>query len=248
MMSHRSREVRRGRRDTPLKGAPAARRLGTPWPTALAAICVLGAAAGCGDRARDRASLDDLALAKPPPAQGTAARSTEEAPQCQTDAECVAPWRPDRPGCASADRCVQGQCIAPAAMTGVADATTGRVVFDTPQGERSFQVEIARDAFETQRGLMCREQMKADWGMLFIMPRREPHYFWMFNTLIPLDMFFLDEDWRVVGIAADAVPHSRSPRGVDRPSRYVLELVGGAAAEAGLKVGTQARFYPPRGI
>jgi uncharacterized membrane protein (UPF0127 family) len=155
-------------------------------------------------------------------------------------------WTPAMDGCGPLDRCVDAKCAQPPAMTGVAAQSTGRVTFETPMGERSYQVEVVQQPFETMRGLMCRTSMKPDWGMLFLLEARQIQHFWMKNTLIPLDMVFIDEDWQVAGVVADAAPRTTSSRAVDAPSRYVLELNAGEAARAGIAAGVKARFYPPR--
>lgn len=108
--------------------------------------------------------------------------------------------------------------------------------------DRQFAVEIADDDDERARGLMFREQMAADHGMLFIFERSEPQAFWMRNTLIPLDIMYFDSDKRFVSA------HYRVPtckHGGDRcpnyPSegdaRYVLELNAGVGAALALQPG-----------
>ena len=130
-------------------------------------------------------------------------------------------------------------------MTGAAHPETGEIAFETKGGETRYRIELVDEAFEIQRGLMCRPSMRAEWGMLFLMPAARPQKFWMKNTLIPLDMIFLDDNWAVVGVVARTEPQTLTSRGVDIPSRYVLELVAGAAAKAGIEVGAQARFFAP---
>lgn len=107
---------------------------------------------------------------------------------------------------------------------------------------RQFAVEIADADAERTKGLMFREQMDADHGMLFIFDRDEPQAFWMRNTLIPLDIMYFDSDKRFVSA------HYRVPtckHGGDRcpnyPStgdaRYVLELNAGVGAALALQPG-----------
>ena len=159
--------------------------------------------------------------------------------------DCTGDWTPDQRGCDTPNRCFGRACIAPPAMTGVANDQTGQIVFEgTP--EVTYQVEVARAPFETQRGLMCRDSMKPDWGMVFLLPMTRVQRFWMFNTLIPLDMVFLDEAWNVVGVVEGAEPLTLTGRGVAEPSRYVLELAVGQVRRAGIAAGQKARFYPPR--
>jgi uncharacterized membrane protein (UPF0127 family) len=150
-------------------------------------------------------------------------------------------------GCGTLERCFGGTCLPPPAATGAANAFTGSLTIETPSGERRYALEIADDHFETQRGLMCRTEMRPDWGMLFLLEETRLQSFWMKNTLMPLDMVFLTEDWTIAGIVPDVPPRTLDPRGVNTPSRYVLELVAGEARRAGLAAGQRARFYRPRG-
>jgi len=189
--------------------------------------------AGCADRPAPKPPAD---TSTPDPAPAT----------CATDRDCTDGWHPQMPSCGPLERCFASQCMQPPAMTGQANAETGQIAFETADGERRYGVEVVDDRFEITRGLMCRRAMQRDWGMLFLMEQTQVQSFWMLNTLIPLDMVFIDEQWTVVGVAPDATPRTTTPRTVGLPSRYVLELVGGEAARAGIAAGTQARFYAPR--
>ncbi|MEE2787172.1 MAG: DUF192 domain-containing protein [Myxococcota bacterium] len=166
-------------------------------------------------------------------------------PACGADLDCVGQWRPSEPGCGSVQRCLAGHCQDPPAVTGVSHPTTGRLAFETSGGDRVFSAEMASDRFAITRGLMCRPSMKNNWGMLFEMERTRVQSFWMKNTLIPLDMIFIDEAWTVVGVSADAQPGTLSSRSVGIPSRYVFEINGGLAQELGIQRGTKIRFFPP---
>lgn len=89
---------------------------------------------------------------------------------------------------------------------------------------------------------MYREHLDDDEGMVFLFERQQRLSFWMKNTWIPLDMLFIDSSLTVAGIVENAEPLTLSGRGVDAPSRFVLELKGGTAAALGLAVGQQVRF------
>ena len=109
------------------------------------------------------------------------------------------------------------------------------------KGER-FSIEVADDDATRSRGLMFRDRMADDHGMLFIFPDQRPRSFWMKNTRIPLDIIYLDRELRVVSISADTPPcRSRSRRCPGYPSagpaQYVLEINAGRAAELGLLPG-----------
>jgi uncharacterized membrane protein (UPF0127 family) len=118
-----------------------------------------------------------------------------------------------------------------------------RVVIETAAGQRhTVAVEVARTEAELTRGLMHRERLAPDAGMLFVFDASEVHSFWMKDTLIPLDMMFIDEGGRIVGVVERAEPRTLSLRSVDAPSRYVLEVNGGWSAAHGVRAGDHVRF------
>ena len=107
----------------------------------------------------------------------------------------------------------------------------------TSETVHEFTVEVANDMEEISFGLMERESMDADKGMLFdFNPPREPGMY-MKNTLIPLDMLFIAEDGYVEMIARNTVPGSLRTITPGVPVRAVLELNGGLAAELGILPG-----------
>ncbi len=118
----------------------------------------------------------------------------------------------------------------------------GQVDLRGDWGKARFSVEIADDKAERARGLMFRESMPTLSGMLFIYERAQPLSFWMRNTLIPLDLLFLDETGTVVTLHENAVPLDETPlSGGDAPLLAVLEINGGLARRMGIAVGTQLR-------
>ncbi len=118
-----------------------------------------------------------------------------------------------------------------------------KVVVETAGGARhEVLVELARTPEEQARGLMHRRELAEEAGMLFIFPESGPRSFWMKNTLIPLDLLFIDDAGAVVGIVRDAEPLTLTPRGVAAPSRYVLEVRGGWAARHGVDLGARVRL------
>jgi uncharacterized protein len=131
-----------------------------------------------------------------------------------------------------------------AVLAGSACATGNdpRVVLHTASGEVPVRVEIADEPKERNLGLMYRKEMAEDAGMLFIFDRTEVLSFWMKNTVLPLDMVFIDEDRKIVGIVENAVPFTTSPRTVGVPSRYVLEVNAGFSARHGVKAGDRVSF------
>jgi len=123
----------------------------------------------------------------------------------------------------------------------------GLVVFESARGEVAVEVEIAQDDEQRRIGLMLRRHLPDGQGMLFLMPDERVHAFWMKNTLITLDMIFVDEALRVAGVVERTTPLDRTPRSVGKPSRYVVEVPGGFASRAGIGAGDRMRIErPPR--
>ena len=109
-------------------------------------------------------------------------------------------------------------------------------------GGKTFSVEIADTQEEHALGLMYRDSMPADHGMIFLFPNEAPRRFWMKNTRIPLDIMYFDKDLKLVSISADTPPCrvSNCPSYSSKaPAQYVLELNAGLAASLGVKVGDQ---------
>ena len=116
------------------------------------------------------------------------------------------------------------------------------VIVTTPSGGAArFSVEIADDAQERARGLMFRESLPASHGMLFVYPNERPLAFWMRNTLIPLDMIFVDAQGVVVNVHANAVPHDETSIPSTGPALAVLEIGGGLAGALGIVAGATLR-------
>lgn len=117
---------------------------------------------------------------------------------------------------------------------------TNRLDIVTPDGvHRSFQIELAAKPAERERGLMYRQSLAADAGMLFDFGEDRMVSMWMKNTFIPLDMLFITRDGAVVTIAHDTVPQSLDSISSGRPVRAVLEIRGGEAARQGIVPGAR---------
>jgi uncharacterized membrane protein (UPF0127 family) len=121
-------------------------------------------------------------------------------------------------------------------------ATAPTVTIDTGGRQLAFRVEVAVTPSEHERGLMYRQRLDADAGMLFVFEAPRPQVFWMKNTYIPLDMLFIGADRRIVGIVENAVPETETPRQVGAPSQYVLEIGGGLSGRLGIRSGQQVEF------
>ena len=124
---------------------------------------------------------------------------------------------------------------------GWAACEPGRVELRGEFGTAAFAVEIADDAGERALGLMNRPSMPMGQGMLFVYEHPQPVSFWMRNTLIPLDMIFLDETGRVTRVHENAVPHDETPIPGGEGVLAVLEINGGLAARIGIAPGTEMR-------
>lgn len=113
------------------------------------------------------------------------------------------------------------------------------------EGER-FVVDIADDNDERTRGLMFVEDMPDSKGMLFIFPNEQPRSFWMKNTKIPLDIFYFDEQLKLVSVSENARP-CRTAQCSNYPStgpaKYVLELNAGKAEELGATAGSALTLH-----
>lgn len=125
------------------------------------------------------------------------------------------------------------------------DAGPARVLVKSGGKLHPVQVEVARTDAERERGLMKRERLEAGHGMLFVFETEDEHVFWMKDTLVPLDIIFIDGLGTIVGVVARAEPLTTSPRTVGVPSRYVLEVPGGWAEERGVRAGDGVRFEGP---
>ena len=108
-------------------------------------------------------------------------------------------------------------------------------------GQTRFTVEVADDAAERSVGLMHREKMATSAGMLFVYERPQRVSFWMRNTLIPLDMIFMDATGRVTRIHANAVPLDETGIEGGDAIQYVLEINGGLAERLGITEGSELR-------
>lgn len=130
----------------------------------------------------------------------------------------------------------------PPTTTTKPNAAAPRVMLTTPKGEVAVEVEIVSTPAQIERGLMYREYLPPDAGMLFLMGREYDWGFYMRNTLIPLDMIFITKDMTVAGIAENATPRTEDVRRVGVPSMYVLEVNGGWSKQHGLTKGARVRF------
>jgi uncharacterized membrane protein (UPF0127 family) len=103
-----------------------------------------------------------------------------------------------------------------------------------------FEIEVAADDAARARGLMFRDNMAEDHGMLFLFDDAQPRAFWMKNTHIPLDILFFDQDYRLVSVQQRVPPCRSDPCATypsTGPAKYVLELNSGMTDKLGVKPG-----------
>ena len=136
-----------------------------------------------------------------------------------------------------------GLAIMPAACSAQLQSfERNEVVIETASGSHAIAVELAVSPDQRAQGLMYRQKLGADEGMLFLYPSDRIATMWMKNTMIPLDMLFIAADGRVVRIAERTVPQSTETISSEEPVRAVLELNGGTAARLGIETGAVVRL------
>jgi uncharacterized protein len=131
-------------------------------------------------------------------------------------------------------------------VAALAGAGHARCAADTVElrggsGIQRFGVEVADTEAERARGLMQRAEMPSAAGMLFVYQADTHAFFWMKDTLIPLDMVFADAAGRVTRVHSDAVPQDLTPIDGGDGVRYVLEINAGLAKRMGIVPGSEMR-------
>ncbi len=115
-----------------------------------------------------------------------------------------------------------------------------------PDG-RQIVAEVMTSSADLMRGMMFRDALAPDRGMLFVHPSPGKYSYWMFQCLIPLDIIWMDTEKRIVEVSADTPPCKTDAKncpsyGGHQEAQFVLELAGGMAAKYGLKTGDTIRF------
>ena len=111
------------------------------------------------------------------------------------------------------------------------------IILHTGAGDHTFTTEWAIETPQRSCGLMFREEMAPDHGMVFDFLNERGVSFWMRNTLISLDMIFIEADGTVLNIAEGTTPLSLEGVPSDGPVRYVFEVIAGTAERIGLEPG-----------
>ena len=123
----------------------------------------------------------------------------------------------------------------------LAQFPTSELTIVSSTGRHQFKVEIAETQAQMTQGLMFRRSLAPDAGMLFDYKAPTVATMWMRNTLIPLDMLFVDGQGRIVNIHQRAVPQSLDIIAAAAPVRAVIELNGGTVARLGIAPGDQVQ-------
>jgi uncharacterized protein len=118
----------------------------------------------------------------------------------------------------------------------------------TKEGELSFlsekgttisqlNIEVADDEAQKQKGLMFRDKMEQNQGMIFLFDKEEPQAFWMHNTILSLDIIYINSKMEIVHIAKNAKPFDDTSLPSVKPAQYVVEVNGGYTDKLGIKEG-----------
>ncbi len=134
-------------------------------------------------------------------------------------------------------------CVSKPSAEGIERLEIVPLSITSPAGKTlHFKVEVARTADQQSRGLMFRESLAADKGMIFPMDPPRVASFWMKNTLIPLDMIFIRTDGTIAYIAHETTPMSLEPVSSGEPVSAVLELAGGQTGKQGINEGDSVKW------
>lgn len=107
---------------------------------------------------------------------------------------------------------------------------------------KTLDIEIADDDYQIQTGLMYRNSIKDEQGMLFIFPNEIARSFYMKNTRIPLDIIYISKDSNIVSFQKNAKPFDETSLPSNVPAKYVLEIKGGLSDEWQLNIGDRISF------
>lgn len=140
-------------------------------------------------------------------------------------------------------------CLLGAMMIATAGGASSLPVIDaviyTRTGEVPLRLEVAATPNARMTGLMDRDSIGPQDGMLFLFATEHDYGFWMKNTNIPLDILFVDAKRRIVHIAAQMLPHSLAEHKPPVPVLSAIELDGGRASRDGIAVGDHLRYELP---
>lgn len=115
----------------------------------------------------------------------------------------------------------------------------GELIFQTPENEfiTKIDIELANTEAKRAQGLMYRTEMKENQGMLFIFDDEDYRSFWMKNTILPLDMIFVNSEFEIVNIRKNTTPYDLSQYTSTGPAKYVVEVNAGFCSKYNIKKG-----------
>lgn len=108
-----------------------------------------------------------------------------------------------------------------------------------------FKIDVVNTFEERQLGLMHREYLDENKGMLFVFEKEDKYYFWMKNTLIPLDIIWLDNNKKIIFINKDTPPCKTEmcpSYGPNQTTKYVIEINAGLTEKYDIKEGDTFNF------
>jgi len=155
--------------------------------------------------------------------------------------EAQAPRVPEPPAVSCLERVKEAGSLRPGERDGPQDGLPTIVL--TVQGH-DLTAEVARSGRQRNAGLMLRDSLAKDTGMLFVYPDDRPRSFWMRNTCLPLTIAYIDSTGIIVTLA-DMTPLDESPVPSRVPARYALEMTQGWFARKGVAVGDRVVGLPP---
>ena len=138
--------------------------------------------------------------------------------------------------------CLGSQQNCPATTSLITSDKIMLLSLSSPHGPVEFLVEAVSTPKTRAQGLMYREHLPDKHGMLFIFENTRAQVLWMKNTLIPLDLIFFDDDFKIIGLIQNTKPKSLASLDIDQPSRYVLELISGSVKKYDLQIGARAQL------
>lgn len=107
---------------------------------------------------------------------------------------------------------------------------------------KKIDIEVADNGPERQQGLMWRKSMPENEGMLFIFPEMDMQAFWMKNTIVPLDIIYVDNKKEIVKIYKNTTPYSEKSMPSEKKAIYVVETVAGFCDKYGITEGDKISF------
>jgi len=146
--------------------------------------------------------------------------------------------------CGAAPGKASGAAATPTPAASAAPSPASGPRAEMPSGA-VYRLELALTPEEQTQGLMFRENLPDRTGMIFVFGQEADHHFWMKNTMIPLDMIWMDASGKVIFVSANTPPCKADPcptYGPDAPARQVLEIAGGMAAKENIAVGSTLRL------